>query len=528
MRVTSLGHAGLRVETSGARLLCDPWLSPEGAFQASWFQYPDNAHLMSDEIRAPDAVVLTQGERDRVDPWLLAQLATSAPAIACTTSAPSVRRLLKESADRRIVAATPWQRVEVAPGTTLFFVPEDSPLSRRAAVVLRDGGETLVDLGGTRLAPIQLEQIRDAAGGRIDLLCMQGATMSWYPSCYEYSDDRRREAARQKRLARFAYIVRALRILKPTHVMPFGGHPCFLDPELFHHNDGLEPGGFPDQKQYIAWLADRGISNAVAMMPGDSWDVTRRRRETDATWDAVSLSDRRRYLTEYAERRRPHVDAVLARFPEPRESLWDSFRDYFEHLLLLSPYFNERIGIRIGFHITGDGGGDWSVDFRPESRGVRPTLDDCGYEYRVAARWAQPLFSRALGWDDFLYSLRLTARRSADKCNDHVRLLRFADEKLLRAVEKHEATARADDTIAVHSGGKACRVQRFCPHAGSDLLDSGEVLPSGALRCLAHRYEYSLSDGRCLNGNAGTLRVAPAGAESATPTPIMAMPEWPS
>ena len=130
-----------------------------------------------------------------------------------------------------------------------------SPLSRRAAVVIRDGDETFVDLGGTRLAPIQLEQIREAAGGRIDLLCVQGAAASWYPSCYEYTDERRREAARQKRLARFAYIVRAIRILKPAHVMPFGAHPCFLDPELFHHNDGLEPGGFPDQKQYIAWLA---------------------------------------------------------------------------------------------------------------------------------------------------------------------------------------------------------------------------------------------------------------------------------
>jgi UDP-MurNAc hydroxylase len=35
MRVTALGHAGLKVETSRATVLVDPWLSPEGAFQAS-------------------------------------------------------------------------------------------------------------------------------------------------------------------------------------------------------------------------------------------------------------------------------------------------------------------------------------------------------------------------------------------------------------------------------------------------------------------------------------------------------------
>ena len=523
MRVTSLGHAGLSVEASGARVLCDPWLSPEGAFQASWFPFPDNAHLLSDALRTPSAVLITQGERDRVDPWFLDQLASGAPSLACSTTAPSVRRALSGS-PRRVVAAAPWQQVELASGTTVFFVAEDSPLSRRAAVVIRDGDETIVDLGGTRLAPLQLEQIRETVGRRIDLLCVQGATTSWFPSCYEYTEERQREAARQKRLARFAYIVRAIRLLKPTHVIPFGGHPCFLDPELARHNGGLEPGGFPDQKQYIAWLGDRGINNALAMMPGDSWDITRRRRETDATWDTVSLADRANYLGEYAERRRPHIDAVLSRYPEPETSLWDSFSEYFEHILTLSPYFNERVGIRIGFHVTGNGGGDWSVDFRPESRGVRKTLDDCGYEYRVAGRWAKPLFNRELAWDDFLYSLRLTARRSADRCNDHVRLLRFADETLLHAVERREQTARADDTIAVHSGGRVYDVERYCPHAGNDLLECGEVLPNGTLRCLAHRYEYSLTDGACLNGNAGHLRTALAGRD-ASPTPLMAMPE---
>ena len=32
MKVTALGHAGLKVETGQAMLLCDPWFSPEGCF----------------------------------------------------------------------------------------------------------------------------------------------------------------------------------------------------------------------------------------------------------------------------------------------------------------------------------------------------------------------------------------------------------------------------------------------------------------------------------------------------------------
>ena len=45
MRITYLGHAGLRIDGTDLRLLMDPWLSARGAFQAAWHQFPSNAHL---------------------------------------------------------------------------------------------------------------------------------------------------------------------------------------------------------------------------------------------------------------------------------------------------------------------------------------------------------------------------------------------------------------------------------------------------------------------------------------------------
>jgi L-ascorbate metabolism protein UlaG (beta-lactamase superfamily) len=37
VRITYLGHAGLRVDGADLRLLMDPWLSEHGAFQDAWF-----------------------------------------------------------------------------------------------------------------------------------------------------------------------------------------------------------------------------------------------------------------------------------------------------------------------------------------------------------------------------------------------------------------------------------------------------------------------------------------------------------
>ena len=45
-----LGHAGFLYETQNELLLMDPWMSREGAFDNSWYQFPPN-HEYGDRIR---------------------------------------------------------------------------------------------------------------------------------------------------------------------------------------------------------------------------------------------------------------------------------------------------------------------------------------------------------------------------------------------------------------------------------------------------------------------------------------------
>ena len=45
-----LGHAGFMYETKNEMILMDPWMSKEGAFDSSWYQFPSN-HKLGDEIR---------------------------------------------------------------------------------------------------------------------------------------------------------------------------------------------------------------------------------------------------------------------------------------------------------------------------------------------------------------------------------------------------------------------------------------------------------------------------------------------
>jgi UDP-MurNAc hydroxylase len=507
MRATALGHAGLKVETGGATLLIDPWFSPEGAFQASWFQYPDNSHLIQPPLFEATAIVISHEHLDHVDPWFLSQVSPDVPVVVPRYPSPVLKRKIQQGGPREINEVPQWERTEIAEGTTVFFVSEP-PMNHDSAIVVEADGQTLLDLNDARLFPVQLREIKQKVGGGIDMFAFQGAGASWYPICYRYPKEQALEASRQKRLSKFGYCLRSMKIVDPVVGVPFAGPPAFLDPALYRHNAEAETGIFPDQEQVVTWLHGRGLANTLVLLPGDVWDLEARAKNPDPHWAEFSFEHRWEYLESYARRRRPYLENALSRYPEPSEPMWEQFRDYFERLLTMSQYFNERIGMRVGFDISGPDCGQWTVDFRPDSLGVYHGIEECNYLFSFESRWLPPLLDGSVPWEDFFLSLRFEAWRNPDVYNDHLLgLLKFAEPKALDAVERFETTLASDERITLHSEGRTYSVQRYCPHAGNDLLHTGEILPGNVLRCLAHHYEFDLTTGRCLTGNCPALVV---------------------
>lgn len=511
MRVTHLGHAGLKIETPRGTILTDPWFSPEGAFQGSWFQFPDNSHLLSAELYQPTSIVISHEHMDHVDPWFLARVSPSVPVIVHQYPSDALVRKIRASGPRPIISVTAWEEVSATEDAYVFFVPEESPVNHDAAIVIHSNGRTVLNMNDARLSPIQLREIRERVGGEVELFCLQGSGASWYPICYDYPDERRKELSRKKRLVKLSYVRRAITVLAPQTVLPFAGPPCFLDPDLSYHNDEMKDGIFPEQQHVADWLARRGIENTIVLLPGDSWDIDERHHDRDPQWEVDDLEDRAAYLMAYADRRKAHLEEVLKRYPSPGRSLWPDFQHYFREILQLSDYFNQRINMRVGFDIGGPGGGRWSVDFRPGLEGVYDEIRDCSYRFHFDSRWLPSLLDGRIPWEDFLLSLRFRVSRDPDLYNDHLLgLLKFAEKEPLAAVEGYEKKLERDERIILRAEGREYRVQRRCPHAGHDLSETGEILPGKILRCLAHHYEFSLETGECLNGLCGPLATEPA------------------
>jgi UDP-MurNAc hydroxylase len=504
MLLSSLGHAGLEVEYDGARVQMDPWLTPHGAFQASWFQWPDNSHLI-DRLQPPNAVAISHEHLDHVDAWWLRMLPKGTPVYFPRYPLSVLRAKVLASGQTNLVELDPWEEREVAPGIRLFFVPERSPMNHDSGIVVRTPDCVLVNANDARLCPLQLHEIR-AKVDRIHVLALQGAGASWYPMVYNYSDEQKKKLSHRKRMAKLAYVVQATKAVQPDLVLPFAGPPAFLDPELFYLNKEMEEGIFPDHEQVANWVKSKGFQNVEILYPGDQIDVLSHSVKRDPRWEDFNYSERERHLTAYASHRCAEIAAVKAQYPIPDDDLWPSFRDYFQQLLTYSPYFNRRIGMSVGFEITGPGGFAGSVDFREESMAVYPHLDNVSYRYTFESRWLPSILRGQVPWEDFFLSCRMRVWREPDVYNDHLLgLLKFAQRRPLAAVEEWEMSRRDGQTITVRSGGRTFEVSRFCPHAGQDLLEVGEILPGDILRCNGHHLEFDLLSGVCVNGSIDPL-----------------------
>src|ERR1700759_4516450 len=71
VQVTSVGHAGFRIDTPAGSILCDPWVNP--AYFASWFPFPDNSGLDWDALGNCDYLYVSHLHQDPFDAKLLTE-----------------------------------------------------------------------------------------------------------------------------------------------------------------------------------------------------------------------------------------------------------------------------------------------------------------------------------------------------------------------------------------------------------------------------------------------------------------------
>ena len=515
MRATSIGHAGILIETEAGSIVCDPWFVP--AFFGSWFVFPRNDQLSDDllaRIENADYLYITHLHADHHDePWLREHLRRDIPILLPGYPTKEQQRTLAKLGFTNFVRTEDQVEMELAPGLTIAIHTEvsitDGP-GGDSAMVVTDGETRIVNQNDCRTTDLAAL----GSHGPVDLHWLQYSGAIWYPMVYEYPADEMRALVDNKVESQFARAMRYVDTLAPRYVVPSAGPPAFLDDDLWHLNviEGDELSIFPDQRSFMQRLADRGHQGVLAI-PGT---------EIDITPDGVTVthpmptdeverifSDKEGYLRRYQADWKPWLDDLRASWNPPSTDLVATLKAWWEPLLRMAPTLRGAVGANCLIR-TGDL--EILIDF-PNGE-VRP-FDGEDYEFRFTIPRAlveTVVAQKAVDWSNsLLLSARFSAWRSG-AFNEYLYnfLKSLSVERMRRteaeAIRKLNPPTETEPEIEIGD----YVVQRRCPHRNADLSVFGEIEPTGegdVLVCTLHGWKFDCETGRCLTSADHPLRI---------------------
>ena len=504
MRATSIGHAGMLIETDAGSIVCDPWFVP--AFFGSWFVFPRNDQLGDDlreRIENADFLYISHLHGDHHDePWLRDHLRRDIPILLPGFPTREQQRTLQALGFTEFIRTVDTEELEIAPGLIAAIHVEtsitDGP-GGDSALVVSDGISILVDQNDCRTN--DLAQLR--AHGPVDLHWLQFSGAIWYPMVYDMPDDDKRRLCTAKVDAQFARAMRYVENIDARFVVPSAGPPAFLDDDLFALNmiDGDEPTIFPDQAEFLRRLTAAG-RHGVMNIPGTTIDIGPASIEIIHPMPVADVeaifTDKRAYLEAYRADWKPWLDELKASWTPPSTDLLATLREWWQPLLEMAPTLRSQVGANVLINA-----GDLAilVDF-PAGEVRLHDGEPFSFSFDIPRELVETVVARrAVDWSNsLLLSCRFTAWREGE-FNEYVynflkslsreRMRRTEAEvvRKLTPVDVLEGLQEPDIRIGDHV------VQRRCPHRNADLAAFGEIDGCDFV-CTLHGWRFDLETGR--------------------------------
>ena len=512
MKATSIGHAGILVETGTRTIVCDPWFVP--AFWASWFVFPRNDQLPPDvmaKLERPDYLYISHQHGDHLDEaWLTNHIDKSTPVLLPDFATRELERQLNRLGFTNFVRTRNGEMTDLGDGLRVAIHVEtaiaDGP-GGDSAMVIEDGTSRLVNQNDCRTGDLA-ELLKH---GPVDMHWLQFSGAIWYPMVYDQPREELIALARSKVESQFARSIRYVDALGARVVVPSAGPPCFLDEDLFSVNmiDGDELSIFPDQTEFIARLARHGNNNAVMNIPGTAISVSPTEISVQHCVSDAEVQrpfvHKREYLLEYQADWATWLSDTKASWSVHNTNLVSELQAWWEPLLAMAPSLRGAIG---GNCLVKTDGENILIDF-PNGKIAAYNNEPIKFRMEIARPLLEGVVKqKAVDWSNSLFlSCRFTAWRDGSY-NEYLYnfFKSLSVERMRRAEQEVVRKNGAPDEVSNEIELGDYVMQRYCPHRKADLSEFG-VIEGDHVVCTLHGWKFQLSDGACLNADDHKLSV---------------------
>lgn len=495
------------IETAAGTILTDPWVNP--AYFASWFPFPDNSRLDWDALGQCDFLYVSHLHRDHFDEKNLREkISKDTTVLLPEYPTTELEDELRALGFHKFVKTVSGEVTEIGNGVKVMIQaltsPTDGPIGDSSLWVQDADGVRLLNQNDAR--PTDLSAFTALGEVHAHLLQFSGAI--WYPMVYDLPETAKTAFGKQKRERQLDRSLRYIDDVKPAHVFPIAGPPCFLDDALWQFNDifGDEGNIFPDQQVYVDYLAANGYDNSVILLPGTVSEVTLTDCTTTHPVDDVRefFANKEQHLIEYRDRQRPVIAAAKKSWEHPEIDVFAEVKARFEPLMAEAEFISAGINGPVRFDLLAADSEEVaeSVLFDFTNREIRRyDGEKCRYRFKTERRLIEHLLH--IDEIDWVNSLFLSCRFSAARIGQYNEFVytffKCLSEERINYAEGWYAEQKPDAEDIVLDDWT---VQRRCPHLKADLSRFGKI-EDGVLTCQMHGWKWNLESGKCVTSVGG-------------------------
>lgn len=508
MEITYLGHAGFLVETNHAVLVADPWLSPDGAFDSAWFQFPCN-HNLAPFVREKLSngnkkryVYISHEHRDHFDEKFLQTLPTQ----ELTFIVPRFRRAalrnhLAQLRPQELLDCVHGREQSIHGGMVKLYL-DDSGINRDSGILVRSDGETFLNLNDCKLYDEVASIVKSE--GPISVMTCQFSGATWHPTCYEYEPAEYERISHKKLMGKFELVARTLDAVQPRIYIPSAGPACFLDPTLLYLNF-QRVNIFPRAPQLFQFLHERLPAlktQLLDVMPGDIVHAGTNQFEARGR-ERVSEGEFESYIRSYAGRYHEYFKQRQAKPSETQvKEILKGVRAALE--LKLSTFeLHDRLQLPLYFGLSDVPDKMLRIDFPSNSVQEVSAITEADYYSLKTPSWQiARVLEGAITWEEFALTFRVRLNRKPDVYQTLVQgFLLLEPEDLNWFCAKLLEIERQNQRIIIEAGGTRYSIDRQCPHQGAD-LGQGWLEEGRLWTCPRHRWQFALdNEGQCVTSS---------------------------
>ena len=506
-----LGHAGFMYETKNEIILMDPWMSEEGAFDSSWYQFPSNHELgykIRELILQTDKeiyIYISHEHKDHFDvPFLKTLELSKINFITPKFRRDHVASVLKKLNPKSVNTPVDSEIVEIGNLEIRLFL-DDQEIVRDSAIGLidKDKDFTFLNLNDCKVYD-RVDELYQIFG-KFDVFTCQFSGAVFHPVCYDYPEKKYNEISESKVYGKFASVKNLINKFQPKLYIPAAGPPVFLDPNLIHINY-QEVNIFSSPYKFKNYLNENmpnlkvevPVPGSTFLYNGDNIEISHPVDDVSKMFEKKNIDlYSKKYNYVFVEREKSKDDYNPV---QTQKRLFDELSTKLKNFSI-----NQNMDAIMKFSLDEILETSIFLNFDKREINILDNNNDLKVTYEISCSAGDigRLLDGYLNWEDFMLSFRHKLKRTPDIYQVAINgFLTMEKEDVPEFVSNLMRLQNQRERITVEAGGVLYSIDKFCPHQGSDLT-THQIEDERFLICPKHRWSFDLeNDGKAIDNDA--------------------------